>query len=233
MAKKRRKEEQEEKYEFVPPDFDEKTFLEKDMTGTKALFASSLMGLILGIVAFAVTGYSPYLGIIAIFGGALTLRFVYPLFRIEFASIEKKTLIGNYVLLVFLALGIWIILLNPPFSDLDSPQVMHQKTFFDQDGTVTLYKGDSTPITAGDLTNITVDARDNGKIASVQIEVHVSSAGSGSFTDMQSTGNYGRYEFKASYPTVGGSLTQYIYTIKLTDGAGHVTTTQGSFTIVP
>ena len=53
VAKKRRKEEEkvEEKYEFKPPDFDEKAFLEKDIVATKTLFVSSLVAVVLGIIA--------------------------------------------------------------------------------------------------------------------------------------------------------------------------------------
>lgn len=231
MAKKKRKEEkEEEKYEWTPPDFDEKAFLEKDMRGTKALFIASLLGLVLGIIAYLVTGFSPYLGIVVVFGGALLLRIVYPLFRMEYATLEKKTLAGNYILLIFLALGVWIILLNPPFSDHIAPEVMDQKTFFDDAGTIRLYQG--TPISAGDLTNITVDCRDNGRLASVQIEVHAAGSASGTYQDMQSTDTYGRYEYKNTY-TAASPSTQYMFTIKITDGAGHTTTTTGSFSVVP
>jgi hypothetical protein len=234
MAKKKRKEEekQEEKYEWTPPDFDEKGFLEKDMRGTKALFIASLLGLVLGIIAYLVTGFSPYLGIVVVFGGALMLRFLFPLFKMEFASLEKKTLAGNYILLIFLALGVWIILLNPPFSDQIPPEVMQQNTYFEHGGTVHLYQGTGTPITAGDLTNITVNARDNGKIASVQIEVHAAGAATGAYQDMQSTSTYGRYEYKNTY-TASSPSTQYQFTIKVTDGAGHTTTSTGTFLVVP
>jgi len=233
MAKKKRKEEkekEEEKYEWTPPDFDEKGFLEKDIKGTKALFIASLLGLVLGIIAYLVTGFSPYIGIVVVFGGALLLRFIFPLFKMDFAKLEKKTLAGNYILLIFLALGVWIILLNPPFSDQIAPEVMQQRIFFDDDGTVRLYQG--TPITAGDLTNITVNVRDNGRIASVQIEVHAAGAASGTYQDMLSTDTYGRYEYKNTY-TASSPSTQYMFTIKVTDGVGHTTTTTGTFSMVP
>ena len=226
MAKKKRKEEEvEQKYEWKPPDFDEKGFLEKDIRGTKALFISSLLGLVLGVVAYLTTGFTPYLGIVIIFGGALLLRFIYPYFKLS--SIETRTLAGNYVLLIFLALGVWIILLNPPFSDQIPPQVMQQKTFYVHNGEVLLYS--STPITAGDLTNITVNVRDNGQIASVQIEVHLSSASPSAFVDMQSTSTYGFYEHKDTYTTSG----QYLFTIQVTDGAGHLTSYHGTFLVAP
>lgn len=231
MAKKKKKEEEvEQKYEWKPPDFDEKGFLEKDMRGTKALFISTLLGLVLGIIAYLTTGFTPYIGIIVIFGGALLLRFIYPFFKIEFASIEKRTLAGNYILLILLALGVWIILLNPPFSDQIPPQVMQQQTFYEHNGEVLLYS--TTPITAGDLTNITVNVRDNGQIASVQIEVHASSDAPGAFVDMQATSTYGLYEYNNTY-TASAPSTQYLFTIKVTDGAGHVTTDAGTFIVVP
>jgi hypothetical protein len=82
------------------------------------------------------------------------------------------------------------------------------------------------------LTNVTVNVRDNGKIASVQIEVHAAGAASGTYHDMQSTSTYGRYEYKSTY-TASAPSTQYMFTIKVTDGAGHMTTTTGTFLVVP
>lgn len=236
MAKKKRKDEKEEepKYDFVPPDFDEKGFLEKDIKGTKTLAISTVVAIIAGVVAFATTGISIFLGIALIIACIIALRWIYPLFKIDPASVEKKTMAGNYVLLFLLALGIWIILLNSPFSDNQDPQIMDHYVMFEHNGVWKEYVNTgTTPISDGDLTNITVLARDNGRIASVQVEVHASGQSPGAFVDMQPTSTYGKYEHTSTYSAIGGTVTQYLYTIKVTDGVGRTTTVSGSFSIVP
>ena len=241
MAKKKRKEEQEaeQKYEFVPPDFDEKGFLENDIKGTKALMISSIVGILAGIIAYSLTGVSIYLGLIIIIVCAVALRYIYPLVKIDYAKLEKKTLAGNYVMLFLLGLGIWIILLNAPFSDNQDPQILspteaNPRISFLQDGDwITYVSAGATPIGDGDLTNITVIVRDNGRIASVQIEVHASGTSPGAFVDMQSTDTYGIYEHTTTYSAIGGSATQYLYTVNVTDGVGHMVSASGSFSVVP
>ena len=56
MAKKRRiiEKEAEEEYEFIPPEFDEKEFILKDIYGTKVLMAVALLSVIIGILCSCV-----------------------------------------------------------------------------------------------------------------------------------------------------------------------------------
>ena len=56
MAKKRRiiEKEVEEEYEFIPPEFDEKEFILKDIYGTKVLMAVALLSIIIGILCLCV-----------------------------------------------------------------------------------------------------------------------------------------------------------------------------------
>ncbi len=113
MARKKRKEEKEEEYEWVPPEFDEKAFLLKDIVGTKALMITAVMAIVFGIIAFAVgAAIANAVGFIAYVAGALVVNYSYRFLKIDRADIEKKTMIGNIVLYFLLALGIWIILMN-------------------------------------------------------------------------------------------------------------------------
>lgn len=117
MARKKRKDEKEEEYEWVPPEFDEKAFLLKDIVGTKALMFTAAMAIVFGIVSFAVgVAINNYVGFLAYVAGAIALNYSYTLLKINRADIDKKTTIGNVALYFLLALGIWIILMNPPFS---------------------------------------------------------------------------------------------------------------------
>ena len=121
MAKKRRREseEAEETYEFVPPEFDEKEFLLKDLYGTKVLLVVTLFAVIIGICAACIQKVADsvwFLGLILIILAIVGLKQLLGLLGFRAELVDQKMLFGNYILLFFLSLGIWIILLNPPFA---------------------------------------------------------------------------------------------------------------------
>lgn len=120
MARKKRKDEKEETYEWVPPEFDEKAFLEKDIEGTKSLMWTALLAVVFGAIAFAIgvaVGQDlATIGVIAIFGGAALLNKFYDLLKLDRESVDKKLLAGNIILFILLSLGVWILLMNEPFS---------------------------------------------------------------------------------------------------------------------
>ncbi len=120
MAKKKRrapKKKEEEEYEFVPPEFDEREFLETDIYTTKMLGVTVVLAIVLGVFAFFL---HELLGVMAGFLLMLVslgaLGTVLQVFRFNVAEIEKKTLLGNYLTFLFLFLATWIIALNPPFN---------------------------------------------------------------------------------------------------------------------
>lgn len=120
MAKKKRrtpKKKEEEDYEFVPPEFDEKEFLVNDIYATKVLGVTVVLAIILGAFAYflhqLVDVLAGYLLLLASLGA---LNTILQLLRVDTASVENKTLIGNYLTFLFLFLATWIIALNPPFG---------------------------------------------------------------------------------------------------------------------
>jgi uncharacterized membrane-anchored protein len=117
MARKKRKDEKEEEYEWVPPEFDEKAFLQKDIIGTKALMITAMMAIIFGIVSFAVGAViNNYVGFLAYVAGAIFLTYSYRMFKVDRTAIDKKGMVGNIALYFLLALGIWILVMNEPFT---------------------------------------------------------------------------------------------------------------------
>jgi len=120
MAKKRRREEAEpeETYEFTPPEFDEREFLLKDLYGTKVLMVAAVLAIIMGILAFCLHRATDIyaVGLLLLFLTIVAFKQILGLLKFRIDLMDQKTLIGNYILFLFLALGVWIILLNPPFS---------------------------------------------------------------------------------------------------------------------
>ena len=124
MAKKRRiieKKAQEEEYEFVPPEFDEEEFIRKDLYGTKVLLIVALYATIIGVLcsclqkAFA-DKIGLYLGLLLLFLGIAAIKPLLKLVRFDPDLLERKSMVGNTILYLFLGLGIWILFINPPFA---------------------------------------------------------------------------------------------------------------------
>ncbi|WP_400259734.1 hypothetical protein [Candidatus Methanomassiliicoccus intestinalis] len=119
MAQKRKKKELEEEYVWVPPEFDEKAFLKKDILSTKLMAITAVIAIVFGIVAAGIgiaLGNYAY-GFIGWIAGAIAVTQSYKLLGMKKDEIEKMSLVGNILLYALLALGVWILLINPPFTN--------------------------------------------------------------------------------------------------------------------
>jgi hypothetical protein len=219
MAKKRRKEEvEEEKYEFVPPDFDEKSFLEKDLRGTDTLLVTAGLAVVFGILAYLAGTASAILGLVVLIAGIVLLRYFYRIIKVGPKEVEFRMLAGNIVLFFLLGLGIWILLMNPPFSDHVAPQVSDVKI-----APITTHVGVPMVLSA----NIT----DNGGISTVQVRIYLSS---GPPTELQNmTHNDSVYPNVYQYTATLNTAGDYLYDIAVKDTAGLVTEKTGTFQVVP
>lgn len=126
MAKKRRivsEEAKEPEYEFVPPDFNEREFILKDIYGTKITLVVAVLAVVFGIVAgFIDHQYDWYFGLILIIVGLFAIKHILKFIRLDTDMLVagkdnsgSKSMLGNYFVFVFLSLAIWILMINPPF----------------------------------------------------------------------------------------------------------------------
>jgi len=236
MAQKKKKEPQksqekkEEKFEWTPPDFDEREFLTKDMKGTRTLLVTALFSTIAGIVAFLLTDTSWYLGLAVIIGLVASLRFIYPLFRIDIKAIEKKAWAGNIAMFLLLSLGIWVVLMNPPFSDHTDPTLEDNDIIIQGgNGNWTIVTNLNTQIHSGQDVNFTVNASDISGIDRVEISIY-QQGNIGNFVEMNNTSD-NRYEYVTAFTS---NSTIYNYVIKATDKNGHTAQTNViQFTVNP
>ena len=122
MAKKRRiiEKDAQEEYEFVPPEFDEEEFIRKDLYGTKVLLIVACFSIVIGILCSCLqlsftdkTGL--WLGLLLLFLGIAAIKPLLKLLRFDPELLERKSMVGNYILYLLLGLGIWILMVNPPF----------------------------------------------------------------------------------------------------------------------
>ena len=201
MAKKRKKEKkQEEEYEFKPPEFNEREFLEKELRDTRAAIATVAVAVMFGIIAGVVTVLSRGLvGLAFIVGiaGIFSLKFLYQIIGVDISGFTKKNWAGTVATYFFTFLAIWVLLMNTPFADLTDPSV-DNVTVWVSDGAVltgiAYKKSESTGAmawmrmdnnaspeglihTSGSYTiNITAQVADSGGIAVAEISLNSSTS---------------------------------------------------------
>lgn len=101
-------------YAFPMPDFDEKAFMRREVEGAKISFWAGGAGLVAGLLAWLVgrfggdwrLGWLPVLVFMALLGPALK--------KLHFSDDQTtpKAMFGNWFLLFFTALSVWIVLVN-------------------------------------------------------------------------------------------------------------------------
>ncbi|MDQ1371499.1 MAG: hypothetical protein QG582_413 [Candidatus Thermoplasmatota archaeon] len=240
MAKKRKKEkENKEEYEYTPPEFDEREFLLKELKDTKTVLMTVMLGAFFGAVAGVLSGISESLvmiGFALMVGGAFSLKYIYPLIKVDTSTFQRKNWAGNVFWFVMTSLAIWVLVLNFPFADHADPSVTE----------VTVWVSNGTNQTAIDYVyidsagsyiwvprwgeelstmvhssatytiNITAKVADNGELTTVRISVN-----SGDAATMSPEGSH-----RFGYSLTGDQILSsgLTFTITATDGAGHVKT---------
>lgn len=139
MAKKRKKQkkaEEEEKYEFIPPEFDEKQFLKDEMSATKQVLLivgyGALMGALAALATILTSNGIP--GLVVLVAGFGTMKILFNALKFDLSKFTKKTWLGHSAWFFFTFLAIWILLINPPFTDFASPEVKNVRLAVTVDG---------------------------------------------------------------------------------------------------
>jgi len=188
MAQKKKKEDEpKEEYNFVPPDFNEREFLEKDMAATKTVLITAVLAVLFGAIAYLTTDITFVIGLMLLIAGAVGLKYIIQMMPLDLSTVENKTWLGNGALFFFLALGIWILLLNPPFSDTIDPEINDMQVW---NGNVQLAKPyNNVPVNQTITFNATVT--DNGDLSMVQFTITGTGGGTWDMTESSD----GRYEY--------------------------------------
>jgi len=190
MAKKRKKDKPEaEDYEFRPPDFDEKEFLQKELRDTRTALVTIIYAVCIGIVAGLISMLGANLAPVAFLvgiAGMVTLKYFYTIAKVDISAFKRKNWAGNLGTYFFTFLAIWVLTLNVPFSD-HAPPTVDKVIVWVDDGTNVYgkeYNSDTHQWTALNAThdpvvranssyriNITAKIADNGQLRSVEIAV--------------------------------------------------------------
>ncbi len=121
MAKKKRRivEEPEEEYSFTPTEFNEREFILKDLYMTKVFMVVAVLAIVVGIVGGIICNASAdlwWLATIISFAVCALLTKILGVLKFRVDMLDTKSMLGNYLLFLMLALGICVLMINKPFS---------------------------------------------------------------------------------------------------------------------
>lgn len=107
----------EETYEFVPSEFDEKTYIKKDILGTKVTLVFAVISLLVGFAAgsFSTLTGTPIWGFVLIAVVFVGMRRFLKLIGLDTTDVKASSMLGNYITSIFLIICVWTIMINPPF----------------------------------------------------------------------------------------------------------------------
>jgi hypothetical protein len=130
MAKRRKEKDEDEDKPFKMPKFDEQAFLKRERRNIKATFIAFLFGILMGFVCFgfwALMGSESTLRwalvVLVCIANAAFIRYLFLRFNIDLTDFTKKNWFVTYAVYFFTWLLIFIVLVNPPFYDDETPLV--------------------------------------------------------------------------------------------------------------
>ena len=129
MAKRRKEKDEEEEKPFKIPKFDEEAFLKREKRNIKATFLSFLFGILMALICFgfwALMGKNdlrwPLVLLVAVANAAF-LRMIFIRMKIDLTDFGRKNWFGSYAIFFVTWLIVFIVLVNPPFYDDESPRI--------------------------------------------------------------------------------------------------------------
>jgi hypothetical protein len=172
MAKKRRKEEEEE---FQLPEFNETEFLRKEITSAKMILLVALLAIVAAVISYFLTLAG--IVVVAFFAGlavVLLLKYVPKMFGVDTKKLERKDWFGYGSTYFFAWLAIWVLVMNVPFSDVTPPGLV-----LFVDGAQVAPDAQVSVSSAGqsgkDWAVVTAKATDNAGISAVLITIGTAS----------------------------------------------------------
>ena len=174
MAKKKKDAKAEPSFQF--PAFDRTEWLEKEVRDSKAGLIGVAWALLVGLMSWQLllaTGQARY-GLLFGFAGCFAIIKILPLL-IDTSSFERKSWAGPILTAVFAWLGVFILLSNPPFSDIAPPRVGGLDFYIEDDGgwNATVVPDHDAPLF------FVVDLRDNREVTEARLALQKDGAGLG------------------------------------------------------
>ena len=220
MAKKRKDKGEEEQLDFKAPKFDEEKFIKKERRNIKTLFISFGLGFLLSLICFGFWSFQEagdirwFSVLLVCVASASFLKYLFLRLDIDLTDFGKKGWFSSYAVYFFTWLIIFIILVNPPFYDDESPHVE----------VVTLPDMQEP----GGTVNIVAMIADNVGVEKEGIEFTLTYPDETSYTPEFT---FEDSIFTFTYENSDNILGEYAFTLMATDVNGHDSESQtGTFT---
>jgi len=130
MAKRRKeKDEEEEDPDFKIPKFDEEGFVRKERVKIKATFIAFIFAFVVALITFGfwiLLDNNPFQWTLVLLFGLFTtawVRYLYMKLNIDLEQLGKKGLFSSYAIYFLTWLFILIVMVNPPFYDMEAPNI--------------------------------------------------------------------------------------------------------------
>ncbi|MEK6984916.1 MAG: hypothetical protein AABX89_00845 [Candidatus Thermoplasmatota archaeon] len=145
-------------YQFTAPDFDETAFIHKEMVSFRTTVILFIWGIVAAAASWAAylaspaTGWLAGLAICAAFG--LSLKLLFPRLGADIAHFKRREWMGVGFLFFFTWLSFFMVAINPPVTDVASPQVFLDTVPAQQTGSdvvVEMLATDNAGIASADL----------------------------------------------------------------------------------
>ncbi len=219
MAKRDKKDEPEagEDYEFIPPDFDEDAFIHKEMVSFRTTTILFVWGIVAALLSWGILAYMDgaktawYIGLLICAAFGYALKFLFPMLGADIAHFGRKEWTGTGFLFFFTWLALFMILINPPITDVAPPEV---EVF-----ALPPVQQVGTPV------HLEIFAIDNGRIETFNFEVTKGSTLIATEADLTDRGN-GHYVYNADLPAA-----RYSYVATAIDAKGHESSATGNFSV--
>jgi len=224
MAKRRKEKDEEDELGFKLPKFDKEKFLLRERTKIKTMFVSFIFGVVLSVICFgfwALMGSEvafrwPLVLLVAVFN-ATFIRVIFQKLNIDLSDFGKKEWFSAIAVYFFTWLLIFIVLVNPPFYDGESPRVELVALPDMQE------IGGTVKIVAKITDNVGIDNIDFTIVSPDGASTSLSS------TDYTYENNILVYEHQSPSNLIGES-DAYTYTLNVTDVNKYTTEETGTFT---
>ncbi len=192
MAKRRKKEEEEEP-DFEMPDFDREEYMKKEIEKGKTTLVAVGLAPIFSILSFYVFSLTEE-WTVGLFAGLLGIAFLKPIYnvlKLEVEDLETKGWAKNFGVYFLTLLAVWVLLMNPPFSDFADPRLNELNVEIRDGGELV----DVDNITYGEVYNVTFRAKitSNTEIKEDSIKITV---GGGNSTKMRKDPDKEHYYLK-------------------------------------
>ena len=178
MAKRRKKEKEEESEEYEFPEFDKKEYMLNELRKGKCVYISVALAPVFSIAAlyvFIYSGHEALLGFLIGLTGIGLLKTLFQTAGIEISELGKKEWAMSVAMYLFTFLAVWIILMNPPFSDFADPTLNDIEMEFERDGEIVEheYVRDNDNITETYNVTIIATITDNVEVDHDSIRIYI------------------------------------------------------------